>query len=192
MNGDVPEAGGRGDGRRIPLLRSTAILMIAAAAFMSTVAEADEGGVSFWIPGLFGSLAAAPQQPGFSLATIYYHTSVSAGGDVALAREIEARRIPVTVTATLNAKLDATGDIVLFNPNYVFATPILGGQASVGLLGMFGRSAASVNGALTGTVATPFGAIPFSRFDNFSDHVWGFGDLAPQASLRWNAGVHNS
>jgi hypothetical protein len=45
-----------------------------------TLAKADEGGVSFWIPGFFGSLAAAPQQAGWSLTTMYYHTSVSAGG----------------------------------------------------------------------------------------------------------------
>jgi len=52
------------------------------------------GGVSFWLPGFFGSLAAAPQQPGWSLTSIYYHTSVSAGADVARAREITIGRIP--------------------------------------------------------------------------------------------------
>src|SRR5260370_17381465 len=41
------------------------------------VAVADEGGVSFWVPGIMGSLAATPQQPGFSFASIYYHPSVS-------------------------------------------------------------------------------------------------------------------
>jgi hypothetical protein len=56
-----------------------------------TVATADEGGVSFWVPGFFGSLAAAPQQPGWSLTSIYYHTSVSAGADVSRAREITKR-----------------------------------------------------------------------------------------------------
>ena len=29
------------------------------------------------------------------------------------------------------------------------------------------------------------------RSDSISDSVWGFGDLVPQLSLRWNAGVHN-
>jgi len=29
--------------------------------------RADENGVSFWLPGIFGSLAATPQQPGWSL-----------------------------------------------------------------------------------------------------------------------------
>ena len=60
-------------------------------------ALADESGVSFWVPGFFGSLAATPQQPGWSLGNIYYHTSISAGADVARAREAEpqiARAIP--------------------------------------------------------------------------------------------------
>jgi hypothetical protein len=68
---------------------------ILALATFSAICEvrADEGGVSFWVPGFFGSLAAVPQQPGWSLASIYYHTSVSAGADVALAREIQIGRI---------------------------------------------------------------------------------------------------
>jgi hypothetical protein len=52
------------------------------------IARADEGGVSFWIPGFFGSLSAAPQVPGFSITEIYYHTSLSAGGGVAFAKEV--------------------------------------------------------------------------------------------------------
>ena len=35
----------------------------AAVLFVPGVVKADEGGVSFWVPGFFGSLAAAPQQP---------------------------------------------------------------------------------------------------------------------------------
>jgi hypothetical protein len=42
-------------------------------ALLSQPATADEGGVSFWVPGFFGSLAAVPQQPGWSLVNIYYH-----------------------------------------------------------------------------------------------------------------------
>ena len=72
------------------------ILTGALSAFallgLSPNALADEGGVSFWVPGTFGSLAAVPQQaPGWSVTSIYYHTSVSAGADVARAREIHAR-----------------------------------------------------------------------------------------------------
>jgi hypothetical protein len=60
-----------------------AMVLASGIMFFSQCALADEGGVSFWIPGLFGSLAAVPQQPGWSLANIYYQTSVSAGADVA-------------------------------------------------------------------------------------------------------------
>ncbi len=156
-------------------------------------ARADEGGTSFWLPGIFGSLAAVPQQPGWSLTTSYYHTQVSAGGDVSRAREFEIGRIPGNVSATLNANLNATGDLALINPTYVFATPVLGGQASVGMMGIVGRVGTSLSGTLTGSVALPppFGTIPFSRSDSISDSVTSFGDLYPQFTLRWNAGVNN-
>jgi hypothetical protein len=168
-----------------------------ASAFMlgaltPTVALADEGGVSFWLPGIFGSLAATPQQPGWSMATVYYHTTVSAGGDVALAREFEIGRIPANLTANLNASLNGTGDLGLVIPSYVFATPVLGGQVAVNLMGVYGRTSTSLAGTLTGSLTGPGGGIfPFTRSDSISDSVWGFGDLIPQASLRWNSGVHN-
>jgi hypothetical protein len=58
---------------------------------------ADEAGVSFWVPGLFGSLAAVPQQPGWSIISTYYHSSVSAGGDVGPARaNAKSATIPKT------------------------------------------------------------------------------------------------
>ena len=75
-----------------------------ALALVSQASLADEGGVSFWLPGLFGSLAAVPQQPGWSLTSVYYHTSVSAGADVSRAREFEIGKIPVNLTANVSAK----------------------------------------------------------------------------------------
>src|SRR5262247_2831130 len=90
-------------------------------------ARADEGGVSFWLPGFFGSLAAAPQQPGWSLTSIYYHTSVSAGVDVVRARELETGRIPLNLTANVSASLQARADLGLLMPTYTFATPVFGG-----------------------------------------------------------------
>src|ERR1700740_3099517 len=71
-----------------------AIVLAPAIMFFSRYALADEAGVSFWVPGFFGSLAAAPQQPGWSLADIYYHTSVSAGGDAALSKEVLSGQVP--------------------------------------------------------------------------------------------------
>jgi hypothetical protein len=168
-----------------------------ASAFLSaviavpTVALADEGGVSFWIPGFFGSLAAAPLQPGWSLESNYYHTSVSAGADVSRAREITIGRIPVNLNANLSANLDARADLGWVLPTYTFATPVFGGQATVGVLGSYARVSTSLAGTLSGTLATPFGTLPFARSDSISDSVWGFGDVLPIASLRWNAGVHN-
>ena len=84
----------RDRGRCIRSIASIAVFALTAVASAPKVALADEGGVSFWLPGFFGSLAASPLQPGWSLTSIYYHTSVSAGADVARAREFETGRIP--------------------------------------------------------------------------------------------------
>ncbi len=158
------------------------------------ISRADESGVSFWIPGLFGSLAATPQQPGWSLANIYYHTSVSAGADVARAREFQLGNVPagVTVNANLNLHVNATGDLGFVLPSYVFATPVLGGQASVSLLAAYGVVGTSLAGTLSGVLTGPFGGtVPFARSDTISDTTWGFGDLAPMFQLKWNSGVNN-
>ena len=78
----------RGDRTRTGRMRKACVLPVAGSALCVGQANADEGGVSFWLPGFFGSLAAAPLQPGFALTSMYYHTSVSAGGDVARAQDI--------------------------------------------------------------------------------------------------------
>ena len=167
------------------------VLALTAATSMPKVTMADEGGVSFWVPGFFGSLAAAPQQPGWSLASIYYHTSVSAGSDVALAREFQLGRIPANLTANLSASLNATGDLGFAIPTYVFATPILGAQASASLVTAYGTTSTSLVGTLTGSLTGPGGTvIPFGpRSDSISATAWGFADVIPQFALRWNAGV---
>ena len=54
-------------------------LALGAVALASTRADADEGGVSFWTPGSYGSLAAIPAVPGWSFSTFNYYDSVSAG-----------------------------------------------------------------------------------------------------------------
>jgi hypothetical protein len=171
-----------------------AIVLAPAIMFFSQCALADEGGVSFWIPGFFGSLSAAPQQPGWSLANVYYHTSLSAGADVARAREFTLSRVPgnVTVNANLNLNVNATGDLGFVIPTYVFATPVLGGQASVSLVSAYGVVSTTLAGQLAGSLTGPGGgSIPFMRNDSINDTTWGFGDLVPQFALRWNAGVNN-
>jgi hypothetical protein len=157
------------------------------SSMTSSIAVADESGTSFWLPGTYGSLAAAPGTPGWALATVYYHTSVSAGADVAKAREIQIGRFNPALNVNLNANLNASADLAIIVPSYVFATPILGGQLAVQMGTVVGSTSASVNGTLSATLP-PFGLV---RTDSISDTVTGFGDLYPLASLKWNAGVHN-
>jgi hypothetical protein len=153
---------------------------------------ADEGGVSFWVPGFFGSLAAAPLVPGWAQTEIYYHTSVSAGGNVALAREFQIGKVPVGLSANLNANLNATGDLLMVIPSYVFQTPMMGAQVAVAMIASYGRVSTSLAGTLSGNLTLPGGgSIPFFRSDSITSTLWGFGDLIPQVSLRWNHGVDN-
>ena len=80
--------------------------------------------------------------------------------------------------------MKSPSDFVMLTPTYVFATPVLGGQAAVGMTALFGRNSTSVSGTLTG----PGGAtLSASR----SDSLVAFGDPSPTASLKWNWEAHN-
>ena len=162
---------------------------VAALMFgmLSEPVHADEVGVSYWVPGRFGSLAAVPAVAGWSMAEVYYHTTVAASGAVAAAREIQVGRIPASVNVSLNLNLNAQADLVLLNPTYTFATPVLGGQFAIGVTGLFGRSSASIDGTLTAAV----GPLAVTRTGFLGDSITSVGDLYPQATLKWNAGVHN-
>jgi len=170
----------------IRLRTQIAILFTFVFSIMPKPAVADEGGVSFWIPGLFGSLAAAPQQPGWSFTTIFYNTNVKAGADVAFARQVNRGNINVNFTGNLNINLKADVPLQFFIPTYVFATPVLGGQAAFSLIGAYGRNETSVSGTLTGG-----GPLGFTVSGGRSDTTWGWGDLAPMFTLRWNKGLDN-
>lgn len=162
-------------------------------ALPTQIARADEGGVSFWVPGFFGSLSAVPAQaPGWSMTSIYYHTSVSAGADVARAREFQIGNVPANLTANFSANVNANVNLGFVAGTYTFETPVLGGQASASLLGAYGSNSTSLAGSLTGALTVPgIGSLPFSRFDSINSDIIGFGDLVPQFALRWNAGVNN-
>jgi hypothetical protein len=166
--------------------------LVAAAAITLTLApnraRADEGGVSFWLPGLYGSLATAPQVPGWAVGIVNLYTPVSATGNVAAARQVTINNIPANISVSLNATLHASPDLVLVNPTYVFATPVLGGQFALSMAGAAGRSIASIDGTLT--VATA-GGLFAQRSGGIADARDGFSDLYPTASLRWNRGVDN-
>jgi hypothetical protein len=154
---------------------------------MPTGAMADEGGVSFWIPGFFGSLAAAPQQPGFSLAAIDYYTSVKAGGDVGLARDLTIKGFSTNLRANINANLDSRADLGILIPSYTFEKRFLGAQATVMLVTLVGNVDTTLQGQISGTLG-PFG---FSKSGSITDNTTAIGDLIPLFSLRWNEGVSN-
>jgi hypothetical protein len=137
-------------------------------------AVADEGGVGFWLPGQFGSFAAAPySQPGWSLEYTYYHAKAAGGGGVGFPRG-----------GILQLGVNSPSDLLLVTPTYVLETPIWGAQAAFGVSALLGRNSTAASATLTG----PGGAtISGAR----SDDVVGFGDLAPTASLSWSKDVHN-
>jgi len=153
-------------------------------------AVADEGGVSFWVPGFFGSLAAAPQVPGFAFANVLYYSQVSAGGNVAFAKQVPLGNINVNFNGNLNANVHGSAEpLYLAAPGYTFATPVLGGQFNVTVAIPYGRIESSVDASITGNLG--LGGPGFSVGRSLTQAITGFGDLAPMASLRWNFGVHN-
>ena len=162
-------------------------LIFAALTSATSVSLANEGGVSFWLPGQFGSLAAVPQVPGWGFAALNYYTPVSAGGNVAAAREVTIGRLNPTINVNLNANLSGNADLVVLNPSYVFATPVLGGQFSANIAAIVGHNSAEINGTLIAS-SGPFVA---TRQSSISNSLTAFGDLYPQMSLRWNSGVNN-
>jgi len=146
--------------RGLPSGRSgVAVLTVALAAVISTSQEvhADEGGISMWLPGLFGSLAAAPQVPGWAVGIVYYHSSIGAEGSVAAAREVTIGKLNPTINVNLDLNLKASADLAVIDPSYTFATPVFGGQFNVNVAGIVGRTAGEISGTLTAS-AGPFAA----------------------------------
>ena len=182
----------RSAGSHLWLRLGTALFaFLVAAACATDKALADEDGVSFWIPGFFGSLAAVPQQPGWSLTSILYNTNVSASGNTAVAREIRLGQLPkFTVSISGNANVHADATIGFVAPTYVFATPFLGGQAAATLLFGYGNNDTSLNATVTATALLP-NPISITKSTALQQDTTGFTDLIPMFTDRWNAGVNN-
>jgi hypothetical protein len=152
-------------------LAAGAIAVLVSAA--PRTATADEGGISFWLPGLFGSMAATPAVPGWAFSTIYYHTSVDAGAGQNFPR---GGRVDVGIKGQ--------GDLAIFGPTYTFATPIFGAQAAISVFGMAGRNQTSATASLTGPLGNTIAG-------NRTETLTSFGDVIPQITLKWNQGVNN-
>src|SRR5437879_469292 len=163
-------AGGKSDQRSFKLLPLGTLV---ALVLGYQVAAADEAGVSIWLPGTFGSLAAAPVQPGFQWSTTYYHAAATSQSR----KEFEEGGRIVT-------GLRPKPNLIQLSPSYAFETPVLGAQLGVALTTV----PAVVSNRITSTLAGPRGRT-LSRSD--SQSVQGFGDLYPRASLKWTEDVNN-
>jgi hypothetical protein len=135
--------------------------------------HADDGGVSFWLPGLFGSLAAAPGQPGWGFQSLYLHEQPGAGAGTEFPRG-----------GRIDTGIKARADLFGLGGAYVFETPVLGAQPNLSLLAVAGHMHASIDATLTGPRGNVFTG---SR----TDERWGIGDLFPMAQLKWNRGNGN-
>lgn len=155
------------------MTRSRKHLLGLVALLPAMTVVADDGGISFWLPGQFGALAAAPTEPGWSLPLIYYHVSASDGGNKAT---------PRGGRTTLG--LDATADLLFASPTYTFTEPLLGAQAAVSMVAAVARSEASVDATITGPRGRTFSG-------GTDDTLKGGSDLYLLGTLKWNHGVHN-
>ncbi len=119
--------------------RATALVSLATVCMGINEAAADEAGISFWLPGLYGSFAAAPGEPGWSFASVFYHPSVSAGAGTSFPRG-----------GGVDVGIEGRGEIIAFGPTYTFDQPLWGAQAAVSLLAVAGRNSACVDATLAG------------------------------------------
>ena len=62
----------------------------------------------------------------------------------------------------MSANLDADADLALVIPSYTFATPVLGGQATIGLMGIYGQNSTSVDARLNAALLVG----PFARHED--------------------------
>jgi hypothetical protein len=97
--------------------RMTWMIVVAAACFAARPSLASEGGVSFWLPGNFGSLAAVPEHPAGrgQRSTI---TGRSLPEQASNSRAADAS----------TSAISGTGRSGLLRPTYTFATPVWAGK----------------------------------------------------------------
>ena len=97
--------------------------------------------------------------------------------------------MPLHFSGSASASVKADVPLELVAPQYTFATPVLGGQAAVYLMGGYGRNDTNLTGMLNGTLTPP--GTSFMKSIDRTDIQWGFADLIPMVTLKWNQGVNN-
>jgi hypothetical protein len=137
-------------------------------------ARADEGGVSFWLPGQYGSFAAEAPTPGWSLSASWYVMSADASASKEFARG-----------GSVRGGIDSHGNFLYVFPTYALRDTIAGGTLAFNLGWAFGALHVESDATLTG----PGGGV-VTRHP--SDDATGGSDLYPQVSLHWVRGSHYS
>jgi hypothetical protein len=154
--------------------RCTSALVALAVTFSLWVsARADEGGVSFWLPGQYSSFAAVPQAPGWYLPTQLYYYNGSASGT----KNFQSGD-------ALNLGLSSQAALLFFTPTWVPNETWFGGQPSFSLT--FGGGWNSTSADVSASLAS-FGTQAINR----SDTDTGGADLYPQAQIAWTSGNNN-
>jgi hypothetical protein len=143
-------------------------LALVIVAWSGVAAFADEGGLSFWVPGQNGSFAAVAPEPGWSMPLLYYNYGGSVGRGVTLQRG-----------DLLSAGLNASFDGLFVVPTYTPDITVLGARPNFSLAFVPSYATTSANIGL--------GRLSASR----SDSLFGASDLYPTAQLYWHAGAHN-
>ena len=145
-------------------------IVLAAAVCSTTAARADQGGVSFWVPGIYASMAAVLPDPGFSIPSTFYFYSGKADRS-------DRFGIGGLIAAGVEVK-DFEG--VFLAPTWVPETAVAEGRLALSMMGVVANNEVEAN--------ISFQRIPvdISR----TDDTFGVGDLYPMASISWNKGVN--
>ncbi|MBR0789605.1 transporter [Bradyrhizobium manausense] len=157
--------------------KATLATALAMAGFGTQPALADAGGVSFWLPGLMGSLAATPAVPGWAYSTIYIHLQDNAGKG-------QSFITPGGGTGAVTAGLNAHADVLVQGLTYTSPLSVFGGQAAFTVLAAPGNIGVGIDATLTGPRGN---TISGSASDNRTTMT----DVFYQGTLKWNQGVHN-
>jgi hypothetical protein len=169
----LDEAGGRVALQTAVVPRRFRGAICGAAAFVAAAhgcgARADQGGVSFWLPGQYGSFAAIAPDPGWSMPLAFY----AYDGSIGVETELQRGKF-------LSAGLKSSFDALFISPTYTPDTMILGARPS------FALAFAPGDNATTGSVAVG------SMFASRTDTMFGASDLFPTGQLYWNLGGVNN
>jgi hypothetical protein len=143
----------------------------------SQIARADAGGLSFWLPGAFGSLAAVPTVPGWAYSTIYLHLQSSGGGGASFV-------LPGGSRGAVAVGLTDHADALVQGITYTSPTPVFGGQAAFTVLAAPGNVGVGIGATLTGPLGNSISGVK-------TDNRTTFADVFYQGTLKWNQGVNN-